>query len=207
MRFQTLLLVALAAAVEVLLLLLADWQYHRMLYKQAMATALEAQPLTTLAGTWDVSRTVAPDNQPDRDGTPGRRILTPLATPSGTVIVERGWLPPPPDGASPPDFTRFTPTAAIVSGILQPFPTRHGWLPSPDTTTDPRVLTFLNPSRITSATVGGMYLSARTPTAPGLKPDAGPPPDADMHASYALQWLVMALVFPLCCLAAWRRKR
>lgn len=208
MKSDKFLLLLLALAVEVLLLTLADWQYARMQYKQALAAAGAARPQTTLRGAWDDSRTVALDNQPSpRGDAVGRRVLTPLATPSGTVIVDRGWLPLGRDTAAPPDFAALAPTADAVSGRMEPFPRRHGWLPGPDVTTTPRVLTFLNPALITSDTLGATYLIATTSTSPNLRASPPPAPDADMHAGYALQWLLMALAFPLCCLAAWRRKR
>ncbi|RYG60553.1 MAG: SURF1 family protein [Alphaproteobacteria bacterium] len=193
-----------ALGVEAGLLSLAHWQknrYHQRLSEQA---EFSLRPPVTVSGEFDNAATVALTNQPDPQNPEagrGWRILTPLQTASGTLVVDRGYTLPriAPDGT--PDFSFIHTTNATVSGVFQPYPQRRGVLQGPDVTTHPKLLAFLNPARIVSQT-SGVYLIARTPSAQGVT--AVPPPLAapTKHLSYALQWLGLAIAFPLMCLFA-----
>lgn len=208
MTIRNYLLVLTALGIEAALLGLAHWQYGRMLEKQNLAVAEAVRPSLTLAGVWDTAATTALDNQPNPtdEGQVGWRIFTPLVTSTSVVIVDRGWAPFPPDRTAPPNFASVMPTTNHVNGVWAAFPTRQGWLQGPDTTTHPRILAWLNPTRITSATVAPMYVQATTPTAQGLAAQHLPlTGKANRHASYALQWLVMALIFPVLALWRWRK--
>lgn len=210
MRFV---LLTIAIAVEITLLSLAQWQWQRMEQKQARAN----QPVitTTLTGIWDNPRSVVLDNQP-KPGVPvneiapiGWRLLTPLNTPEGVVIIDRGWLPLPPDRTHV-NLTPFTQTGSItVIGQQADFPQRKGWLGGPTTTTAPNILAFLDATAITPSPTAPTYLQA-TAIAPlqsqPLVTQPPTPPQGINHFAYALQWAAMALVFPFLCLAAYRRK-
>lgn len=209
MKARTILWILCAFAVEASLLALANWQFHRMAEKEALALVQQQRAPDTRSGTWQVSATVALDNQP-RPGNGdvvGWRIFTPLDVSGDTVLVDRGWVPLPPDRTAVPDFAGLAPTTTTVSGVWAAFPQRHGWLPGPDTTTNSRVLAWLNSALITSASTGPAYLQATTATAPGVLAMPPSPPSGQRHAAYALQWLLMALVFPILCIVAYRRRR
>lgn len=202
-------LTAATLGVEASLLALSNWQrhrYHQRLDEQAEFSARQSQ---TVSGTFLNSRTFALTNQPnpaDPENDTGWRILTPLQTTSGTLVIDRGFTHPTlnPDGT--PDFTLFNQTSATVSGIYQPFPQRHGWLQGPDTTTNPHLLAFLNPGLLVSETTPS-YLIARTGTSPHLAAVPPPLPAADRHLSYMLQWLGMAIAFPVLCLYGFLKNR
>lgn len=206
---KRMILLGLALTGEAALLGLAHWQYARMQERDAQAAALAARLPVQVAGEWRPDQTVALDNQPAPDGSGriGWRILTPLALEDSTVIVDRGWVPLPRDRTAVPDFTAVAPAINVLSGVLAPYPVRKGILGGPDTTTNPKVLAWLNPALITDVPVGQEYLQATTPTSPGLMAVPPPPPDGQQNAAYALQWLVMALAWALCWVAALRTRR
>lgn len=205
MKIRSLFLCFVSLLIEALLLVLANWQwgrYHQRLAEQAL---LATRPPVLLNGLFQNEKTVALTNQPNPanpEEQVGWRILTPFKTTAGTVIIDRGWSSPhfQADGITP-NFTPFTTSSSQVKGVPQSFPVRKGWLKGPDTTTHPRLLAFLNPQRITSQTTGRTYVIAQKETGgEGLTPALPPVPAPLRHLSYALQWLGMALVFPLLCL-------
>jgi cytochrome oxidase assembly protein ShyY1 len=213
MRFRQVLpkffLITTALAVETGLLTLANWQSHRYHQRLSEQAAFDFLPNLTLTGTFDDTRTAALTNQPNPlnpEAETGWRILTPLTTSSGTILVDRGYMQPTfnPDGS--PNFAPATATLEAVSGVLKPFPQRHGWLRGPDVTTHPRLLAFLNPSVIISETTPA-YLIARTSTSPNLTSLAPPLPAAQRHLNYMLQWLGLAIAFPILCAVRWYKAR
>lgn len=210
MRF---ILLLFAVAVEISLLSLAQWQWRRMEEKQQHAS----QPVVgvTLAGTWDNARSVVLDNQPQPNvpatDTPavGWRLLTPLNTSAGVVIVDRGWLPLPTDRMQA-NLEAFTQTGIItITGQQAEFPKRKGWLGGPTTTTAPTILAFLDATAITPSPTAPTYVQAvaTSPTQPA--PVLTVPPARPLgvnHFAYAVQWAFMAAIFPLLCFFAYRRK-
>lgn len=206
---KKLILFGLALAGEAALLGLAHWQYTRMQERDAYAAVVAARLPVEVMGEWRPAQTVALDNQPAPDGSGriGWRIFTPLALEDSTVIVDRGWIPLPPDRTALPSFDALSPTTNTLKGVLAPYPVRKGLLPGPDTTTNPKVLAWLNPALITSVPLGKEYLQATTATAPGLMAAPPLPPDGRQNASYAIQWLVMALAWAVCWLAVLRTRR
>lgn len=204
-------LLLLALGVEAGLLTLANWQYNRYQQRLAEQTAFVARPSQTLSGTWLPAQTFALTNQPNPtnpEAEIGWRILTPLLTPSGTILIDRGYATPRQTSDNQPNFAAFIPTtaSATLAGVWQPFPQRKGWLQGPDTTTHPRLLAFLNPALIVSDTQPA-YLLSRTPTSENLLAVPPPLPAPTRHLSYALQWLGMALAFPLLCGFAYLKNR
>ena len=196
-------------ATETGLLALSNWQYGRYRLRTAQQAEFSARPSVAFSGTFLTAQTFALANQPNPlnpEEETGWRILTPLQTASGTIIVDRGYMPPQLNPDNSPNFSPATPAEDKVEGILQPFPTRKGWLQGPDTTTHPRLLAFLNPSLIISETTPA-YLIARTNTSPNLTAVPPPLPAPLRHLSYAYQWLGMALAFPLLCLYAFYKNR
>lgn len=201
---------ATALGVEAGLLALSNWQAGRYRQRLDEQTAFAARPATTVTGVFNNAATVALTNQPNPlkpESELGWRILTPLHTASGTVIIDRGYTAPRINANGSPNFTFLTQTSATVSGVVQPYPQRRGILHGPDVTTHPRLLAFLNPVLITSDTLGSTYLIARTPTSSAVLAVPPPLPAPTKHLSYALQWLGLAIAFPLMCLVAFLKSR
>ncbi|TKW62064.1 MAG: hypothetical protein DI628_05450 [Blastochloris viridis] len=204
-------LLVLAFGIEAGLLSLSNWQrnrYHQSLTEQA---EFAARPSQSLSGTWQPEATFALTNQPNPrnpEAEIGWRILTPLSTPSGTIIIDRGYATPRYHADMSPDFSQLMPTdiGADLAGVWQPFPQRKGWLRGPDTTTHPRLLAFLNPQLIVSDTQPVYFLS-RTASSEEITAVPPPLPAPTKHLSYALQWLGMALAFPLLCVFAYLKSR
>jgi surfeit locus 1 family protein len=87
------------------------WQLDRAEQKEALLTQYEAGrreqiPLTpenadslsryqriSVTGRYDASHQILLDNMPSHTGRPGYRVLTPMQTPAGWLLVDRGWLP------------------------------------------------------------------------------------------------------------------
>jgi surfeit locus 1 family protein len=127
----------LLAALAVLFALLGNWQLQRAADKEAAEAAhaaagavrvtrldgtLEAFTRVELRGRLDPERHFLIDNR-ILAGRPGVHVLTPFMPENGqsTILVNRGWLPLPPDRASLPEVP--TPTAAFtVTGELRPYP-------------------------------------------------------------------------------------
>lgn len=207
--FLTLALLVGATGVEAGLLALSHWQFSRYRQRQAALAEFATRPATTVTGTFLSSQTSALENQPNpvNPETIGWRILTPLATASGTILVDRGWAPPTYLAPNVPNFAPFATSQTVtLQGIWQPLPVRHGWLHGPDVTTHPRLLAFLNPTLITSATMPSHYLITRTPES-NLTAIPPPLPAPLRHLSYALQWLGMAIAFPVLCGIGWAKNR
>ena len=206
-------LITTAISIETGLLTLAQWQYNRYQQRTAQQTEFSARPSASFSGTFQPEHTFALTNQPNPlnpEEETGWRILTPLQTGAGILLVDRGYMQPVfnPDGT--PNFSPATPTEDRVEGILQPYPVRKGWLQGPDTTTHPRLLAFLNPALIVSETTPppyAGYLIARTGTSPNLTAVPPPLPAPLKHLSYAYQWLGLALAFPILCLFAFLKNR
>ena len=198
-----------ALGIESGLLMLANWQNNRYQQRLTEQAEFSARPSVTVTGTFDNAASVALTNQPDPlnpEAGRGWRILTPLHTPSGTLVIDRGYTLPHLNADGSPNFSFLTTTNATVSGVFQSYPQRRGILHGPDVTTHPKLLAFLNPALIVSATTPH-YLIARTPSAQGVI--AVPPPLAapTKHLSYAMQWLGLAIAFPILCLLSWVKNR
>lgn len=108
-------LTAVLAALATVFLLLGNWQRDRAQGKDLSQAAFDTAPLVTnlggrppdwtrarLAGRLDPERHLMLDNKLFR-GRAGVHVLTPFETRSGDwVLVNRGWLPLPPDRGTLP---------------------------------------------------------------------------------------------------------
>ena len=93
----------------------------RQLVSDAQAPALHYERLR-LTGRYDPNHQVLLDNL-SYEGRPGYQVLTPLSTPGGTVLVNRGWVPADGNRTVLPDIH--------VSGQAQEVTGRIDWLPRP----------------------------------------------------------------------------
>ncbi len=207
----------LAACIEIVLLSLSHWQVNRYHQRMAEHAARVAAPRIHLTGPVILYAFLANQPKPGADliggeaggeSIVGRRLIAVMQTPQGEHIADLGWQPNPSNPTAAPDFSAFPKTQIEVTGLSMPLPTRRGWLQGPLTTTHPQLLAFLAPEALTSATVPSHYLAA-TQTSPTLPNILSLPPALKSpltHASYALQWLVMAIAFPILCIAVARQR-
>lgn len=212
-----------AAVMVGLCVVLANWQWQRYQLRQDQNAQLDAalaapaapisqvltpsaadapvQPLpadlawrsVSAVGQFDVAGQVAVRRRP-LDGRNGFWIVTPLRTPDGVVLVNRGWV-----GADGSD-ARATPTVPAppvgqvsVTGRLRPTEPAHeaGEIPAGQAwSVDPLVLAAGQPRY-------DAYLdltAAQPPAAEGLTALPTPGHRGTNNLVYAVQWVIFGLV-------------
>lgn len=111
-RFRpTLFSVVLTALGIALFIRLGFWQLDRAEQKEALlaqyevgqreqveitpqnADSLSRYQRVRVSGHFDVAHQILLDNMPSHTGRPGYRVLTPLQSSAGWLLVDRGWLP------------------------------------------------------------------------------------------------------------------
>lgn len=196
---------------------LGFWQLERAEQKQELLaqyaagqrTQLEITPenadtlsryqRVTVNGRYDPMHQVLLDNMPSHTGRPGYRVLTPLGTSAGWLLVDRGWLPLGASRTTLPDIS-VSEAPRNISGTMDALP-RAG-LQLTDVPVDanmpwPRVLSF--PQHETLEQLLGRKLI------PGLLLLDGSQRDGferiweahlgfkpERHLGYAVQWFALA---------------
>ena len=170
---------------------------RHQLVSNGEAPALRYERLR-LTGRYDSSHQVLLDNLSFK-GRPGYQILTPLTTPGGTVLVNRGWVPADGNRTVLPDIQ--------VGGQAQEVTGRIDWLPRPgieltaaSPPTDapwPRRLLFPTSQQIGAQLdlpVRDYQLLLDPDVANGYMRDWHPGGmGPDRHVAYAVQWFGLAL--------------
>jgi cytochrome oxidase assembly protein ShyY1 len=212
----------LAAVFVVAFIRLAFWQVSR-LHEREAANAVEqshlsATPLTyaelvartqaepgfatdqewqavTVHGTWDAAHELLVRNR-DYQGSNGYEVVTPLVPADGpAVLVDRGWVPAGHTTDRPDSVPAAQPGPVTVTGRLQPSePERPA-----DGLPTGQVLSMadstLSHGLPYAALPGHLVLSDEQPrpaAAPSVQPD--PTLDDGPHLSYAVQWVLFAVV-------------
>ena len=218
------------AAVGVLLLAavgfaaLGRWQLERAEVNRATAALFdsattlapleqpvaEAEPFRyrtiRLRGHYVPESQVLLDNMTSH-GVAGYQVLTPfrvdgttLAAGEGLVLVNRGWLPAPPDRSQLPDVALAVAGDVVVSGRVDRLPRAALELEAPARARSGpvTVLSFPDFAAIEAA-IGAkvrhfqLLLDAESPE--GFVRDWAPPADrADRNIAYAVQWFGLALL-------------
>jgi len=214
MKFKThWALTLLLGALAVLFLSLGNWQRERAaektLQRAQFDEAREVSDLRTeapawsrasLSGRFDPVRHLLLDNKLYR-GRAGVQVLTPMTVAGGqTLLVNRGWLPLPPDRSSLPVIE--TPAGALtVSGRLAPISQPGVQIGDPNALQAdewPQLILYPDWSRIEAAL--GLPLH-RQVLYLDIASDAGFEDrnwtpftmGADRHRAYAVQWYGLAL--------------
>lgn len=73
----------------------------------------------TIHGTWDDAHTLVLKYQTNERGVAGVRVATPLVTRTGVVLVERGWMSSPNNGAERPSTPVPTAGEVTVTGWVR----------------------------------------------------------------------------------------
>lgn len=202
------------AALGAVFVSLGNWQSKRADEKAALQEAFDTAPRTSalredlpdwtrarLTGALDAERHLLFDNQLYR-GRAGVHVLTPLqvGTAGPTVLVNRGWLPLPPDRGSLPVIT--TPDGIVeLSGRLAPLRSPGVQLGEPVTLQPdrwPQLMVYPDWGRIEAA-LGRplhhqvLYLDANSVA--GFEDRNWTPftMGPDRHRAYAVQWYGLAL--------------
>jgi surfeit locus 1 family protein len=205
---------ALLAALAMTFAGLGGWQLQRAGQKQATVEKFEsAQHITdlghpaadyrfarlTLTGAFDQERHILVDNRIHR-GRAGVHVLTAVRSVAGTsVLVNRGWLPIPPDRRSlPPVHT----AAGLqeISGMLdrlQPPGRKLGESDRLATDSWPQLVTYPDLDDISAALGVELYplILLLDPQSPGGFADRDWQPvfmTPERHRGYAVQWLALA---------------
>lgn len=203
----TLVVIASIAAFGVL----SAWQWHRAQSRAADAAAMAAagdaapaawtadvspwQPVR-VSGRYRADGQVLVRNRP-QDGRAGFWVLTPVLTVEGIGWVNRGWMPA--TAAAAAVVTPPKPPMGEVDLVGQWQPTdRDGWVDPAQL--PPGQVTAVDVERLTSQLDAGpslpgyLVLTASDAVQPGLEPVVAPMPDASKNISYAVQWLIFAVI-------------
>ena len=214
-----------AAVTFVLCLFLARWQWHRYEQRlsenarldaalsapthplsEVVAAAAPGAPLTALdpaeqwrmvsaTGTFDAAAEVAIRRRP-LNGTNGFWIVTPLATESGTVLVNRGWAPSAKDAATGPTVTPAPTGTVTVTGRLRAAepprttdapPAGQAWSVEPSALltdpSQPRYDAYVELRTSSPAASDGLVVLTEDPGHRGWN-----------NLVYSVQWVIFALV-------------
>jgi surfeit locus 1 family protein len=209
--------VVLTAFGMALFIRLGFWQLDRAEQKEALlaqyevgqrsqleitpqnADSLSRYQRVRVSGHFDASHQILLDNMPSHTGRPGYRVLTPLQSTAGWLLVDRGWLPLGATRTILPDIS-VSDAARNLTGTMDALP-RAG-LQLADTPLDasapwPRVLSFPAQSALEQQLgrkliPGVLLLDASQPDGYervweahlGFKPER--------HIGYAVQWFALA---------------
>lgn len=213
--------IGLAVVFAIACAVLADWQFAR---NEDRAAALElvernydAAPLpisevvegtegfapgdewlpVVMHGTYLADQQLVVRNRP-RGGTSAFEVLTPLRLTDGRiVIVDRGWVPPASDSADPADIPPPPRGDVTVIGRLrpsEPLPSSGRGAPDGQVPTIhlPLVAQQTGPGTVTATYA---LLVSEDPAAPTRPAPIDPPTsDPGPHLSYAIQWILFAVM-------------
>jgi surfeit locus 1 family protein len=209
--------IVLAVLGMALFLRLGFWQLDRADQKQALldqyqigqqsqveitssnADRLARYQRVRVTGRYDPAHQILLDNMPSHSGQPGYRVLTPLQTSVGWVLVDRGWLPLGRSREQLPDIG-VTPDERTITGTMDALPRAGLQLETPlidPNTPWPRVLSFPTQAALEQQLghellPGLLLLDASQPDGYqrvweahlGFKPER--------HVGYAVQWFALA---------------
>ena len=209
--------VVLTVAGMALFARLGFWQLDRAEQKEELLAQYEAGQRTqiaitsenadtlaryqrvSVAGRYDPAHQILLDNMPSQAGRPGFRVLTPMQSPAGWLLVDRGWLPLGATRAELPDVS-VDAAERNITGTMDALPRAGITLDSAPVAANapwPRVLSFPKQAdleqQLGHELIPGVLLL--DPSHPdgyeriweahlGFKPER--------HIGYAVQWFALA---------------
>ena len=148
---------------------------------------------TRAVGVYDTSQQVVVRKRP-LEARNGFWVLTPLITDDATVWVNRGWIPVGADALTTPDIPAPPSGPVEVTGYLMPFetadPTRNDGLPQGQVAAP--ALPLL--PDVSASDVGVLQLEESVPAQTEVRPLPLPEVDESRNISYAVQWLLFAMI-------------
>jgi surfeit locus 1 family protein len=199
----------------VVFLRLGWWQMQRkaektelfLQFEQAPAMELEralerSEPFARVEawGRYDPDRHILLDNR-ILDGRAGVHVLTPFRLHDDrTILVNRGWLPMPPDRRSLPVFSTDA-SQRSIAGILNRLPGGGPQLGDPDALSAdrwPQLVTYLERESVAAALGSELppwLIQLDAQDASGFEGRDWQPAvmGPEVHGAYALQWFALAL--------------
>lgn len=200
--------------------LLSQWQFDRreeaVLEVNRIEQNYDATPLTladalpaidsfdinnkwmpiTVTGTYLVDEQLLVRNRP-YNGRPGFEVLTPLQLADGSVfIVDRGWVPPG-ESSDLPDLVPAPPSGEVtVVAHLKPGEPSLAGRSAPAGQIPTIQLDEIDSLLSQPVYTGAYGLLASESPAPDTRPAPAtkPEPDEGPHLSYAIQWIVFAIL-------------
>jgi surfeit locus 1 family protein len=182
--------------------LLAEYevgQRTQLVITSENADKLARYQRVSIAGRYDPGHQILLDNMPSHAGQPGFRVLTPMQSPAGWLLVDRGWLPL---GATRAELPNVAVSAADrnITGTLDSLPRAGITLKGVPIAADapwPRVLSFPTQADLEQhlghkLLPGVLLLDPSQPDGYeriweahlGFKPER--------HIGYAVQWFALA---------------
>jgi len=189
---------------------LSHWQWSRAAEKQAlnasMVKAREASPVppsdahgewtpVKATGVYDAAHEVVVRKRP-QETINGFWVMTPLVTDAGTVWVNRGWMRAIGNATTYPTVPTAPSGTVTVTGMWRTWETARTTSGLPEgmiSDVDPAVLPATTPFS------GYVQLTSSTPAQSGLDSVLLPEIDDSRNISYAVQWILFALV----CIGGW----
>lgn len=209
--------VVLTAIGLALFVRLGLWQLDRAEQKQALLDLhaagqqqlIEITPLNAgrlpryqrvrVTGRYDSDHQALLDNMPSHHGQPGYRVLTPMKTPAGWLLVDRGWLPLGATRSDLPDID-VREEARTITGIMDQLPRAGIQLETPAMDVNepwPRVLSFPTQAALEQQLgreliPGLLLLDASLPDGYQRIWEARLGMQPERHIGYAVQWFALA---------------
>lgn len=205
-------------AIGLLFAWLGSWQLNRQQEKQRLFDQFEQAPIMAMEqalgrkegfsrvqafGHFDAQRHLLLDNQ-ILHGRAGVHVLTPFTVNNGaTILVNRGWLPMPPDRRSLPDVPNDS-AERTIAGILRKPSTGGHRLGKPDVISPdrwPQLITYLELDAVSTALEVPLedwllQLEPDDPAGFAGRQWKAAVMEPQVHRAYALQWFsLMAATF------------
>ncbi len=202
-------------AIGLLFAWLGNWQLDRQQQKQQLFDQFEQAPLMAVEqalrkeqgfarvqafGHFDARRHVLLDNQV-LNGRAGVHVLTPFFVNNGTtILVNRGWLPMPPDRLTLP-LVPTEPAQRTIAGILRKPSTGGHRLGDPDVFTRdqwPQLVTYLDLASVAMALDAPLedwllQLAEDDPAGFAGRQWKAAVMEPRVHRAYAFQWFSLVL--------------
>lgn len=190
--------------------ILSRWQWERAAEKQMlnsdMITARAADPVSPgsaetewtpvrVTGEYDEGNEVVVRKRP-QDTVNGFWVMTPLESSTGTVWVNRGWMRAEGNAVTYPDVPPAPSGEVTVTGLWRSWQVARSLSGLPEgmiSDVDPAVLPVPTPFS------GYVQLTGSDPAQSGLDEILLPEIDDERNISYAVQWILFALV----CIGGW----